>query len=58
MKKYLLALVFAVVLSLSATQVFAQPGFDDDVSDAPVDAGISLLVAAGIGLGLKAKQSK
>lgn len=58
MKKYVLALVFAVTLSLSATQVFAQPGFDDDVNDAPIDAGISLLVAAGIGLGLKAKKSK
>ncbi len=35
--------------------VFAQgPGFDDDVEDeVPLDGGISLLAAAGIGYGIK-----
>ena len=33
--------------------VFAQPGFGDDVDDVPVDGGLSLLVAAGIGYGAK-----
>ena len=32
---------------------FAQPGFTDDVSDVPVDGGLSLLVAAGVGYGAK-----
>ncbi len=34
--------------------VHAQPGFDDDVvDDVPIDGGLSLLVAAGIGYGAK-----
>lgn len=41
----------ALVVSLSA---FGQgPGFDDDVDDVPVDGGVSLLVAAGVGYGAK-----
>ena len=31
----------------------AQPVFDDDVNDVPVDGGLSLLVAAGVGYGAK-----
>jgi hypothetical protein len=31
----------------------AQPGFGDDVDDVPVDGGLSLLVAAGVGYGVK-----
>lgn len=31
----------------------AQPIFTDDVNDVPVDGGLSLLVAAGVGYGLK-----
>jgi hypothetical protein len=31
----------------------AQPMFDDDVNDVPVDGGLSLLVAAGVGYGAK-----
>jgi hypothetical protein len=27
----------------------AQPVFDDDVNDVPIDGGLSLLVAAGVG---------
>jgi hypothetical protein len=30
--------------------MYAQPGFGDDVSDAPIDGGLSLLIAAGAGL--------
>lgn len=36
----------------------AQPGFGDDVDDVPVDGGLSLLVAAGIGYGVKKIKSK
>jgi hypothetical protein len=31
----------------------AQPGFTDDTSDVPIDGGLSLLVAAGVGYGAK-----
>jgi hypothetical protein len=33
--------------------VHAQPGFTDTVDDVPVDGGLTLLVAAGIGYGAK-----
>ncbi len=38
--------------------VHAQPGFGDDVDDVPVDGGISLLVAAGVGYGAKKLRDK
>jgi hypothetical protein len=31
----------------------AQPGFDDDVDDVPVDAGASLLAAAAVVQGIR-----
>ncbi len=39
----------------------AQPGFGDDTDDVPIDGGLSLLVAAGVGYGakkLKERRSK
>jgi hypothetical protein len=36
----------------------AQPGFDDTVNDVPVDGGLSLLVAAGVGYGAKKLRKK
>jgi hypothetical protein len=48
--KYGLLILF--VLSFPVL-VNAQPGFGDDVSDVPLDGGISLLVAAGIGYGAR-----
>ncbi len=36
----------------------AQPVFDDDVNDVPVDGGLSLLVAAGVGYGVKKMRDK
>ena len=36
----------------------AQPGFDDEVNDVPVDGGLSLLVAAGVGYGAKKLRKK
>lgn len=40
--------------------LLAQPGGDDDddVQDVPFDGGVSLLVAAGIGYGLKKAHEK
>ncbi len=29
----------------------AQPGFGDDTDDVPIDGGLSLLIAAGVGYG-------
>ena len=36
----------------------AQPGFTDDTTDVPVDGGLSLLVAAGVGYGAKKLRGK
>jgi hypothetical protein len=36
----------------------AQPGFTDDTSDVPIDGGLSLLVAAGVGYGAKKIREK
>jgi hypothetical protein len=48
------AIVLGVVLCLLApVALFAQPGFGDDVTDTPIDGGISLLVVAGVGYGVK-----
>jgi hypothetical protein len=38
---------------LLPTITHAQPGFGDDVNDVPVDGGLSLLLAAGVGYGAK-----
>jgi hypothetical protein len=44
-------IVFFILLVCSFLPVllFAQPGFGDDVDDVPVDGGLVLLLAAGIG---------
>lgn len=52
MKKVLALIAFAFCMSLPLYSL-AQPGGDDDVVDAPIDGGISLLVVAGIGYGAK-----
>jgi hypothetical protein len=38
--------------------VHAQPVFDDDVNDVPIDGGLSLLIAVGVGYGAKNKRKK
>jgi hypothetical protein len=35
------------------TLLHAEPGFPDDVDEVPIDGGLSLLVAAGVGYGIK-----
>ena len=49
-----------VVLLISTTAVFAQdaPTLPDDPENVPIDGGISLLVAAGIGYGAKKMRDK
>lgn len=48
-------IILGISLILSVTAAWAQPGFDDDVEDVevPLDGGLSLLVAAGVGYGAK-----
>lgn len=42
-----------IILFILPSISHAQPGFGDDVDDVPLDGGLSLLVAAGIGYGAK-----
>jgi hypothetical protein len=42
-----------VCLFLVPSLLHAQPGFGDDVDDVPIDGGLSLLLAAGLGYGVK-----
>jgi hypothetical protein len=46
------------VILLSPMLLLAQPTFGDDVNDAPIDGGLSLLVAAGVGYGAKKLKEK
>ena len=50
-------LALLVILFLP-TLLHAQPGFDDEVNDVPIDGGLSLLVAAGVGYGAKKLQER
>jgi hypothetical protein len=44
----ILFIIFVVPIS-----AFAQPGFDDDVADTPIDGGTILLTVASIAFGVK-----
>ncbi len=48
-----IAYSFLFMFFLLPTLSHAQPGFGDDVDDVPIDGGLSLLVAAGVGYGAK-----
>jgi hypothetical protein len=48
----------ALAMFLLPTLLHAQPGFGDDVNDVPVDGGLSLLIAAGVGYGAKKVKAK
>lgn len=49
----ILPVLMILVLLALPSLLMAQPGFDDDVADVPIDGGLSLLVAAGVGYGAK-----
>lgn len=55
--KYLLyiacSLVLSLFISLNANAQFDDPGCDPLDPACPIDGGVSLLIAAGIGLGAK-----
>jgi hypothetical protein len=58
MKKYILSTALLIALTLSSGYIMAQPGFDDDVEDTPIDGGVSLVLAAGLAYGLVRKAGK
>lgn len=52
-------MMMVVVLLISTTAVFAQDGgptLPDDPENVPIDGGLSLLVAAGVGYAVKRKK--
>jgi predicted thioesterase len=53
MKKNILKTALLIALVTSTSYIMAQPGFDDDIDDVPVDGGISLLVGAATVYGIK-----
>ena len=60
MKTKIFAIVAIVTISLFLlpSLVQAQPIFGDDVNDVPLDGGLSILLAAGIGYGAKMVKDK
>jgi hypothetical protein len=46
-----------IIICLPTIGVFAQ-AFEDEVLDTPIDGGLSLLVAAGVGYGAKQLRKK
>jgi hypothetical protein len=57
MKKYFPVLIVLAIVFLPLLSI-AQPGFGDDVDDVPVDGGLSLLIASGIGYGVNKLKNK
>ncbi|MFY7899556.1 MAG: PID-CTERM protein-sorting domain-containing protein [Chitinophagaceae bacterium] len=55
--KTIVTLCFIVALIIPSL-THAQPAFDDDVNDVPVDGGLSLLIAAGVGYGVQKLKKK
>ena len=51
MKSLLKMILTLVILLLLSTTTAAQPEWDDDPIDTPIDGGLSLLIASGVGLG-------
>jgi hypothetical protein len=59
MKIKILQITVILIVLLLPQLLHAQPGFGDDVGDVPIDGGLSLLLAAGAGYGIKKmKESK
>lgn len=52
-KTFFVALFILTVMLFTSTTSVADVNFGPDVEDGPVDGGISLLVAAGAGYGIK-----
>jgi hypothetical protein len=57
-KTALLNMAVVALLFMLPCIAHAQPGFTDDTTDVPIDGGLSLLVAAGVGYGVKKMQQR
>ncbi len=53
MKKFIKTAMAILILLFTIQYVKAQPDFDDEVQDAPIDGGVGILVVAGIAYGMK-----
>ncbi len=51
--EYILSMILGVALLFTSNQLSAQPGFDDDVEDTPLDGGLVVLAIAGAAFGAK-----
>lgn len=51
MKKKLFIILLFGMFQLTNFEVNAQPGFDDDVEDTPIDGGVGILLASGLAFG-------
>jgi hypothetical protein len=59
MKKIIIIqLLIAITIICLPAILHAQPTFIDDTDDVPIDGGLSLLVAAGVGYGVKKVREK
>jgi hypothetical protein len=57
--RFIISFFFLAFLIFIPSLLLAQPpGFDQDTNDVPIDGGLSLLLAAGIGYGIKKKYNK
>lgn len=50
--------MIVLLVIIAPTLLHAQPDFVDDTTDVPIDGGLSLLVAAGVGYGAKKLRTK
>lgn len=58
-KKTKRVLVLIAFLCFATSAAFAQgPGFDDDVTDTPIDGGVTFMMAAAAGYGMKKLSKK
>ena len=50
--------MLGIALLFLTNNLSAQPGFDDDVEDTPIDGGIGIVLVAGLAYGLSKKAEK
>ncbi len=50
--------LFMVILAITVIKIYAQPSSPGGEVDAPIDGGLSLLIAGGVGYGVKKIREK
>ncbi len=58
MQSKIFLLIFLLMMICIPTIVHAQPSFADDISDAPIDGGFSILISSSIGFVYKNMQQR